>query len=395
MIKNNKVFSKYFFFSLSFIIMTIGTGFSKTVIVGGSIQGPQTLDPAQAWEEISISMTYNLFETLVRLNPETSEIEPCLATSWETRDQGKSWIFTLKNGVRFHDGTNFNANSVVFSFKRQMDKAFKYHFYDFPLFDEIFKNLVSVSALDSYTVVFELQTPFYPFLAALTSSSASIVSPDAVKKYGEKFFQHPVGTGPFMLKIWEKGKRYVLVANPDYWGEKPGIDEYINIIENKHERLHKLFREQNYDFIDSISISRTIGLKNLSWATIKLFPKFAISFMAFNFKNKYLQKEGIRRAIRYLWDDRILKYVYQDFVLSLRSVLPNGMPGYREILERKKFSIAEAARLIKEEISGKKIIFNFLVTKDLALERQMISMFSKNLRRAGIELRIESVPQAE
>lgn len=390
-----KMFVRFKSMVLGLVLLTISVfGFSKEVIIGGSISGPQTLDPAQAWEEISVSLISNLFETLVKLNPETSEIEPGLALTWKTRNQGKTWIFNLKKGVRFHDGSIFDSESVVFSFKRQMDKTFKYRFCDTPLFDGIFKNLLSVSAMDSHTVAFDLKDPFYPFLASLTSSCAAIVSPAAVKKYGKKFYENPVGTGPFRLKIWEKGKRIILMANPDYWGGRPKFDEYINI-ENNYESMHKLFRDKKYDFINSVSISRTAGLKNMSWVTLKLFPNFSITFIAFNFKNKYLQKENIRKVIRYSWDDRILKYVFQDFVLSLRSVLPSGIPGYREILNSKEFSIEKASRLIKREISGEKIILNFLMPKESSLDRLMISKFLKNLKRVGIEVQLESLSQNE
>ncbi|MCK4835057.1 MAG: hypothetical protein KAT17_00380, partial [Candidatus Aminicenantes bacterium] len=223
------------------------------------------------------------------------------------------------------------------------------------------------------------------------SSTAAIVSPAAVQKYRQKFYQNPVGTGAFMFKSWEKKKRIVLVANPNYWRGKPAIDEFVSITSDKHEILHKLFRQEKIDIIDSVSISRTAGLKNLRWATIKLIPTLSVTFIAFNFKNKNLKKENIRKAIRFAWDPRFLKYVFQDFVVPINSILPRGMPGYKTEMRTKNFFINKARELVeKENITGV-IKLRFLLLNDSSLERQIVSLFSKNLKRIGIELELESV----
>ncbi len=387
--------NKYFVIMVLFILSHLVFSSSDHVVYWGTSGGPETFDPAQAWDEVSVFFTSSLFDTLVRLNTNTSEIEPSLAVSWEAKSDGKIWVFKLRKGVKFHDGSDFDSSAVVFSFERQMDKKFKYRYYDFPLFSEIFGNIKSVVAIDPHTVVFYLKESFFPFLATITSSGASIVSPAAVKKHKEKFRENPVGTGPFMLKTWEKGKRVVLSRNTNYWRGKPKFDELVSIINPKFEVLHNLFVKGKIDCLDSISISRTVGIKKLRWVTVKLMPTLSVSYIAFNFKNTYLQRENIRKAIRYSWDDRILKYVFQDFVVSLNSILPRGMPGYKEISGKKSFSITKAKELLKKEKISEKISLNFLLLNNTGLERQMISLFSKNLQRVGIELKMINVSQAE
>jgi peptide/nickel transport system substrate-binding protein len=372
-----------------------GLSSARKVICWGSASNPETMDPAQAWDDVSVFFATNIFETLVRLNPETFDIEPSLALSWETKKQGKMWVFKLRKNVKFHDGSDFNARAVVFSFRRQLDRKFEFRYFDFLPFEEIFRNINSVVAVDSHTVVFHLHDPFYPFLSSLSSSGASIISPTAVRKHKAKFFQNPVGTGPFKLKSWDKSERIVLVANPEYWKGKAGFDEFIYRVIPKYDQLHKLFRQGDIDILDSVSISRTVGLKNVKWATIHKTPALSVNFIVFNFKNKYLQNENIRRAIKYVWDDRVLKYIFQDFVVPLNSVIPQGLPGYRNILARKECSISKSRDLLDKEQIHEKIELVFVLHNDSSLEKQVVQLFSKNLNRVGINLNIQSVSGEE
>ena len=362
---------------------------SEKAIYIGSFLEPESLDPGQSWDSTSTLYSFNIFDKLVQVNPETMAIEPSLAQSWETKDNGTVWIFKLRKGVTFHDGTSFDADAVVFSFKRQMDKTFTYRYYQFPLFDEIFSNLKDVKAIDTYTVAFYLEEPFYPFLATLTAAGASIVSPTAVKKHQARFTQNPVGTGPYMLKTWTKGNRLVLEANPNYWRGKPGIPQFICIFNPKYEPLHNMFLNGKLDLLLNYSISRSLGLKKLDWVTIKSIPSLSIQYFAFNLNNPLLKKKKIRKALRYLWNKRILKLTYQDYVTPTHSLLPRGMYGYEKAPETETFSIEKAGALLKEEKQPPGIVleFPFLYEGDI-LGYDIIKRFSQDLKSAGIELKI-------
>lgn len=386
---------EYFFIVVFLIFPILIFPIQKKIIYSGMSYLPKTLDPAQAWDDTSFFFTVNIFDTLVKINQKTFKIEPSLATSWEKKENGKTWILKLRKGVTFHDGSDFNSDSVVFSFKRQMDKTFKYRYYDFPMFDEIFENIKDVKKIDQYTVVFYLKKPFYPFLSTLTCSGASIVSPSGVKKYKEKFQKNPIGTGPFILKKWEENKQLTLKANPKYWGGKPEIDEFINIINPNIETLHNLFQKKKIDILFTFSISKLMGLKNLKWVNIDYFPTFSINFIAFNFNNKYLRNKNIRKAFCHLWDKKTLKYVFQNTYFSIDSIIPQGMLGYSKKTVKESFSINKAKELIKKEKLPLKISFNFLLENSSMLTLQLISLYSKNLKKVGIELKIHNIPEKE
>ncbi len=365
------------------------------VIYNGTNIGPESLDPAQAWDPTSSFYNYNLYDRLVKFDPSTKKLVPSLATSWQIRENGTQWTFKLRRGVTFHDGTDLTADAVVFSFQRQLDKKFKYRYYDFLLFGEIFQNLKYVKKIDQYTVAFYLEKPFFSFLAALTTDCASIVSPAAVKKYGKNFPLHPVGSGPFKLKKWEKNKRVTLEANLKYWRGKPHIDGFVSLIKTQLPILQNLFRQQKIDMLSSYSISRTLGLKRLDWVSVHRSAILETNYIAFNLKNKYLQRKNIRKAIQFLWDKKIIKYVYQDFAIPSSSFLPPGIVGYKKTAYTQEFSFKKALELLKKENIKKEIVLNFPLVRGGDLDTQMIKLFLGNLKKAGIKTRLIMVSEEE
>src|SRR3569833_4326087 len=125
------------------------------------------LAPARVTDSESSEVTEQIFDHLVRYKPDSPEIEPSLAESWEQSPDGRVWIFHLRKNVRFHDGTPFDADAVVFSFDRQRDPHLPYHQSDFSYWESNFRNIQSVEALDPYTVRITIERSYAPFLANL------------------------------------------------------------------------------------------------------------------------------------------------------------------------------------------------------------------------------------
>jgi 4-phytase/acid phosphatase/peptide/nickel transport system substrate-binding protein len=153
-----------------------------------------------------------IFDTLTTLDDEGA-VQPKLAVSWSHSDDFKTWTFKLRSGVKFQDGTPFNAAAVKANFDRQKDPANKCScaFY--------IANITSVETPDDLTVVYNLTAPSPNFaaIATLASSNNVVQSPTAWKTKGDDYNRNPVGTGPYMLKSWVAGDRLVLERNPDYW----------------------------------------------------------------------------------------------------------------------------------------------------------------------------------
>ena len=156
-------------------------------------------------------------------------IIPGLAESWSASADGKTYTFKLRHGVKFHDGTPFNAAAADFNFKRMTDPNHKY--YDPQVGSTslgVLKQLKSSTAVDEYTFQIELSTPNAGLIEALASlPNYYMESPAAFEKYGKEVGQHAVGTGPFKLVEWVRGQRMVMARNDDYWGKKPYVDQMV------------------------------------------------------------------------------------------------------------------------------------------------------------------------
>jgi len=359
----------------------------ERVIRSGSPREPQSLDPARAWDDTSAFYIHNLFDNLVRFDPQTMRIEPSLAASWETSEDGLTWTFNLRQGPRFHDGTPFDADAVVFTFFRQMDPANPGRQDEFPMFPEIFPFLRAVKKISRHQVQFILSEPFFPFLPSLTVECAAIVSPAAVRKAGKSFARQPVGTGPYRLSSWQKDKRLVLSANPDYWRGRPLVDKYIDTIDARAEMLNNYFQEGQLDIIHAYSISKMVSYKKQDWVQVITAPSLSVAFLVVNDSRPALQSRNVRQALRHAWDPRILTLVYQDFVVPIHTLLPKGLADDGYEAQPAGFSLATAQALIKKE-SGGKLQLEMILLKDDGLLFQLVSLYAKALKQAGIRLKL-------
>ncbi len=197
------------------------------VLVVGQIAEPASLDPHVSTASNDFRIAVNIYDGLVRNAPGTLEIEPALATSWTISDDGLEYVFTLREGVTFHDGTPFNAEAVKFNFDRMLDESHPFASTGpFPL-AFFFSAVESVEVVDDLTVKFTLNEPFAPFMSNLASPTGLIVSPAAVEQYGADYGRHPVGTGAFKFEEWQSNTSVVVSRNDAYWDGAAPLEAVI------------------------------------------------------------------------------------------------------------------------------------------------------------------------
>lgn len=197
------------------------------VLVVGQIAEPKSLDPQTVTAINDFRILMNVYDGLVRYKDGALEVEPALATAWQISEDGKSYTFTLREGVKFHDGTRFDAEAVKFNFDRMLDESHPYHETGpFPL-SFFFSAIEEVTMVDDMTVRFDLNEPYAPFLSNLAYPTGLIVSPAAVAKHGKDFGRNPVGTGAFEFAEWEGNTKVVVTRNDDYWDGNAELEAVI------------------------------------------------------------------------------------------------------------------------------------------------------------------------
>jgi len=181
----------------------------------------QTLDPIASVQWSERQMLFLIFDTLVTLGPDFS-VHPLLADSWETSADGKRITLHLHPGVKFQDGTEFDATAVKWNLDHRMDPATG------SAQRKQLAAIDSVEVIDKTTVALNLKKPFPPLMASLADRPGIMVSPTAVQKYGKDFGSHPVGTGPFVFHEWVRGSHVTLDRNENYWqAGHPYLDHII------------------------------------------------------------------------------------------------------------------------------------------------------------------------
>lgn len=378
-----------------FILLLLNFYLGGEVVLKSNLYEPDSLDPMSCCGTLSLTYVHNIFDTLLRYDVNNKKLLPSLAINWEVRKDGRQYVFKLRKGVKFHDGTLFNADAVIANFRRGLRRTEGK--FDFPFFHFLFGYVNGIEKIGDYKVVFNLKKPFYPFLYALTSDVASIISPTALRKYGKKIGEKPVGTGPFVLKEWKKGDKIVLVSNRDYWQGKARVERIVNsfrwrIAGGKIDDLFLLLRG-DIDFNKRFSFSKFLDFKNIPWIKVQKVPVWGIFFLRFNMSREPLNNVYFRRALNYLWNRNFLRVEFQDNVIPINSLLPRSMPGYNEnSIFRYDFSPIKARKMLKKANVKEKVKLRYITMETQRSAFYNIMMrYKLSLMKVGIELEIKSV----
>ena len=273
---------------------------APNTLVAGLVAEPTSMDPGQLTDINSMRVLANVYDTLLRFKPESFLLQPGLAVAWKISPDGLTYTFTLRQGVRFHDGTPFNAAAVKFTFDRMLDPkhpAYKYGPYPFAGF--YYGSVKQVKVTGPYIVQFILKQPYSPLLNSLTLNTGRIVSPAAVRKYGKEFANHPVGTGAFSFVSWQKNVRIVLQRNNGYWDGAPKLERLVfRPLPEEQTRVTELL-SGGVDFIVDIPPDNLDQLKKDARFLVYEQPGPHIWWVTLNMTKKPFSDVRVRRAVNY------------------------------------------------------------------------------------------------
>jgi peptide/nickel transport system substrate-binding protein len=332
------------------VMVFAGTVFAQSVFIYGRGGDSVRLDPADITDGESVKACTQIFENLVEFKDNSTAVEPGLATSWEVSEDGLTWTFNLRKGVKFHDGTPFNADAVVFSLMRQKDKDHPAHNGDFAYWNYMYNNVEDVWKTDDYTVKIKLSEPYAPFLYNMASFPVMIVSPTAMTENGvEHFRTHPVGTGPFKFVEWKRNDRIILDKNENYWGKKAGVDRVIirSIPENTTRLMSLLAGEIHA--MDGVSPENIKTLKEEKRKDLKIVaqPGMNVGYLAMNMEKEPFGNKKVRKALAYAINKKkIVSELFEGMAVPAVNMLPPNLWGYNDEIEDYSYNPVKAKTLL-------------------------------------------------
>jgi peptide/nickel transport system substrate-binding protein len=316
---------------------------SDTFIFGRGGDSVQ-LDPAIVTDGESFRVTGQILEPLYQYEPGSTTPIPALAEECVPNDAATEWTCTLRQGVTFHDGTEFNADAVVFNFDRWRftdnpyhfeSQVFEYYEYMWGGFDDA-SIITSVEKVDDYTVKFVLSDSLAPFLANLAMDMFAISSPAAIEAAGEDYGlpgTGAVGTGPFKFVEWVEGDSITIEPNEDYWDGAPQVDVIFRVIADDSARFLAL-QAGDIQGLEQAVVEDLAAAEAAEDLYVTTRPALNTGYLAFSYRIKEFQDPLVREAIAHAINrEGLIENFYGDYGEVATNFLPPLIWGHNDAIE--------------------------------------------------------------
>lgn len=345
-------------------------------------------DPSVMYSNGAIVL-HNVYETLLRFNPTTKEVEKVLAEDYFISDDGLTWTFKIRKGVKFHDGTDLNAEAVKFSFERtiEMGQGAAY----------IFESVESINVRDDYTLEIKLKYKTPLDLIVSAGFGAFIFSPTAVKNNGEDWFAdgNEAGTGPYMLQINKMGSEVILKAYDEYWkgweGEHFSKAVIKKIPESSSRR--QLVAQGDIDITGKLPYEDVEALKDNDTTKILTNDCLENVMIHYNTENELLSNPKLREALSYAFPyDDVIQYALGGYGKQSIGAIPEVHWGHGENLFQYNLDLEKAKKLLAEAgypEGGFKLLYTYMSGDEL--ERKIGELYKVELQKLNIELEIRGM----
>lgn len=301
-----------------------------------------TMDPYDANDTLSQAVAKSFYQGLFGFDKDM-KIQPVLATRYEASPDAKVYTIHLRHDVKFHDGTDFNADAVKAVFDRVTNPDNKLKRYN------LFNKIEKTEVIDPYTVKITLKIPFSAFINVLAHPSAVMISPTALKKYGKEIAFHPVGTGPFEFVEWKQTDDLKVKKFAGYWKKGlPKIDmiDWKPVVDNNTRAA--LMQTGEADFAFSIPFEQAATLKSSPKVDLVAAPSIIQRYVSMNVLQKPFDNPKVREALNYAINkEALVKVAFAGYAVPAEGVVPPGVE-YATKLGPWKYDPAKARELLKE-----------------------------------------------
>ena len=309
----------------------------NVVRVGTDVDA-ETLDPRLTRNTTGYRVVNLMYDGLIRLDTALQPV-PGLAESWE-QTSPVNWVFHLREGARFHDGSAVTAHDVVYTFETLLDPAL-----GAPT-RRLYTPIQRIEAVGEHQVRVTLHEPYAPFLRYLDMG----IVPKSLVENGHDLNARPIGSGPYRMVRWDKGSRITLEANADYWAGAPGVQAIEVVLVPDNTARAQAFEAGDLDIIQS-----PMGPQDIERLTRndefghRIRPGIAITYLNFNTQAPLLADPRLRRALAMLVDQRtIVDQIYENIDAVAQSVLLPGSWAFDPSIRQPGYDPDEAVRSLDE-----------------------------------------------
>ena len=368
----------------------------------------QTADVQKTSKDYEVP--FNIFDRLVDVEVGTdgnSKIVPSLAESWDISDDGLEYTFHLRHGVKFHNGNDFTAEDVAYTFHRMLtvEGGVNTEFIDqIKGADELLAGetdtLEGVEVVDDYTIKVTLKEPFAGFLASISSPGVSIYDSEATEAAGDQFGMDPavtVGTGPFEFASWSFNNQLVLTRNEDYWNGASGLPGVVIKIIPDTETQSMMFESGELDILDLDYAADSVDRFTETYPDqIVQGPRVGIVYFTMNFNKEPFQDVRVRKAVQMSIDRQaILDALYGGRGQVEQGIFPHGLIGFNPDQEEIKYDPEAAKALLAE--AGYADGFDMEIAADSSASDTMtmaLEIVSDQLAEVGIRAEIKNYDES-
>ncbi len=329
------------------LLVSVALLTSTAAAQGGTLtiataQDPQSWDPIDTFLVAWGTVAHNIFDGLI-IRDADLKLRPGLATAWKYVNP-TTLRFTLRQGVKFHDGEPFNAQAVKFTFDRLLGAEGKKG----PQ-QSNYSAIKSVKVINAGTVDFLLSSPDPVLLTKLSGYGAMIVPPKYIKEKGDAYFDtHPVGTGPFRFVSYAAAQNLKLSAYAGYWGGAPKLSAVTyRFIEEPATRVAEL-QAGRVDIATAIPVAQAATIKSNSALTLQAISSPTVQALRLNFSHGPTNDVRVRQALNYAVDkDAIIKSILQGYASPISSLQSSKSFGYDPALTSYAYDPAKAKQLLE------------------------------------------------
>ena len=325
------------------------------------------LDPPAMDAQEGFIATTAMYEGLVRYKSGSTDVEPALAEKWDVSADGKEYVFHLRSGVKFHDGSPLTAEAVAFSFMREVDKENPLYkdaqgdYGGFPFINDYIANVVTkVEAVGNLDVKFTLNRKFSPLLSNLAIPPGYVISMEALKKLSKGINEQPVGTGPFKFVEWKKDDHITVEAFDGYWGTKPKLQRIVfQPVPEASVRALKIQRGEG-DLAWPIDPKDVANLKGKADTDVQEQPGLNVNMADFNLMKPEFQNKMLRQGLNYAVNKQELAdKLYSGAAVAETGVLPPSSWAFSADIKRYPYDVEKAKQLLKDAgYNGETIIID-------------------------------------